>query len=41
MLGNINIKVKEYGEHSKKTQEPQVYVIVEDRIEEACEVLKK
>ena len=41
MLGKVNIKVKEYGEHSKKTLVPQIYVILEERIEEACEELKK
>ena len=41
LLGKVNIKVKEYGQHSKKTLVPQIYVWVEERIEEACEVLKK
>ena len=40
LLGKRNIEVTEYGEHSKKTQVPQIYVVVKDRIEEACEVLK-
>ena len=41
LLGKRNIEVIEYGEHSKKTQVPQIYVMVEGRIEEAFEVLKR